>query len=138
VNKNNPLASYSSISFSMLKNEHFLALNKTSYYQQILSRVVESYNYLFTPYFETDDLRLLFNMIDKGSGILITIRKLHEETLALLPNVILVPLEERDCDLCTAFAYMNYASLDPSAKQFIQFIIDRIKQDQMQSPEANV
>jgi DNA-binding transcriptional LysR family regulator len=128
VHKDNPLAGQTKVSFGQLKNERFLTLNKASYYQQILSSATQAFNYVPMTLFETDDLYQLLCLVEKGKGVLMSIRQAFDETP--LQNVVLVPLEERAYDFCLAFAFSDYDALDFNAKQLIGFIRESMEQPQ--------
>ncbi len=125
VHKDNPLAACPSVSLGMLRNEQVLALDKTSYYLEDLNHAVEPFNFSIKPFYETADVTQLCGLVNKGKGVLLSIRQVHNELA--YTNVVMVPLDERTFDYSIAFIFQDYDVLDTAAKQFIQFIIENIK-----------
>lgn len=124
VHKDNPLAACSTVSLSVLKNERVLALDKTSYFQEDLNHAVEPYNFSVRPFYESADVTQLCGLVDKGKGVLLSIRQVLFELA--YSNIVLIPLEERTFDYSIAFVFQDYDGLDTAAKQFIRFIIENI------------
>lgn len=124
VHKDNPLAACSSVSLEKLKNERVLALDKTSYFQEDLNHAVEPFNFSIKPFYESSDVTQLCGLVEKGKGVLLSIRQVLNELA--YNNIVLVPLEERTFDYSIAFVFQEYDLLDTAAQQFIQFIIENI------------
>jgi DNA-binding transcriptional LysR family regulator len=125
VHKDHPFADRKSVSLGQLRDERVLTLDKSSYQLEHLNQVVAPLNFSVRPFYESSDVMQLCALVGRGKGVLICIRQIYEESG--LGNVVLVPIEERIVDYCIAFAFQDYDALDTAAKQFIQYVIDNIK-----------
>ncbi|MDR2356940.1 MAG: LysR family transcriptional regulator [Oscillospiraceae bacterium] len=117
VHRANPIADLPIVSLAALKNERVLALNRNSYFQEVLNSVVAPYHFSIEPYFESGDVMELIELANKGAGVLLCIRQVYEESS--LREAALVPLAERTFDYCVAFVFQEYEALEITTKEFI-------------------
>lgn len=124
AHRDNPIAALPSVSLKALKDERVLALDRNSYFQEVLNAAVAPYNFYVEPYFESADVMELIELANKGVGVLPCIRQVYEESS--LRDAVLVPLVERTFDYCVAFIFQEYGALEALTKEFIQYTLDSV------------
>jgi len=120
VHKSNPLAALSEVSLETLKNERVLALSKNTYYPDALNKAVEKFGFVVTPYFESDDMFDLMNMVNKGNGVVLCSKNLLSEMT--LNNAVPIPVTERSFDCHLSFVFQSFEALDVLAQELIMFV----------------
>ena len=125
VHKSNPLAKKSSVSLAVLENENVLTHCKNSHFREALNKAVAPFNFTVASHFESIDTMALFDMANRGTGVMICLRQEYEK---LAPeNCVLIPIIERTFDYCMAFIFQEYSALDSLAQEFIRFIKNTVE-----------
>ena len=127
VHKDNPLSKMPHVSLSVLKNEHVLVYSNDSYYLEALNKAVEPFEFSVTPYFESPEIMVLLNMVNRGMGVLICRKQDYYE--AMLNESVLIQINERTFDTYLAFVFQDFSELHPLAQEYIQFIQKVIEKD---------
>gem|GEM_PF-1509099 len=120
VHIDNPISKMPFVSVSALRNENYLGVAGTFFYIEALNEAVAPYGYTVTPYFESEDIVNLYNMVDRGNGVMLCSERLYKN--AMLHNSVLVPIQEKRIDYCTAVVFQDYSALTEWAKDYIRFI----------------
>ena len=124
VHNDNPISKMS-CALSALRNERFLGLKGGRYFLEAINKVTESYGFSVSPYFESDDIVNLFNMVECGTGVMLCRDSLFREVQ--LKNCTLVPLSDHTLDACTAFVFQDYFMLPELAKRYVSFLQQSLK-----------
>ena len=117
VCNDNPLSKEPHVSMAVLKDEHFLSITGCRYYLEAINNATEAYGFSVTPFFESDDVEVLFDLVEYGTGVMLCRDALFEE--AQPKNCTLVPFKEHEFDVCTAFVYRDYDLLPEIAKKYM-------------------
>ncbi len=118
VCNDNPLSKETSVSLAALKNERFLGITGCRYYLEAINSVTETYGFSVAPFFESDDVENLFDLVEYGTGVMLCRDALFDEVHPA--NCTLVPFKEHEFDVCTAFVYMDYDLLPAIAKKYME------------------
>ena len=124
VHKDNPLAQLKEISFSQLKYEKFLMLDKKSYYRKLVIFYAHKYNFEPQTVFESSDANQLISLVNRGRGIALSLEPLLDH--AVYENIVMVPFDDKDITWSIAFIHQDYDKLSSAAKKFIDYIIERV------------
>lgn len=124
VHKDNPLAGFSRINFSQLKEENFLMLDKKSYYKNLVRHYASKYQFKPRVAFESSDANQLISLVNKGRGIALSLAPMLDGSV--YENVVMVPFDDPTITWCIAFIYQDYWMLSAAAKKFMAFMIDHV------------
>lgn len=125
VHKDNPLAKLKTVNFGMLKNENFLMLDKKSYYRKVVYSHSKPYGYKPEPAFESSDVNHICSLVNTGKGIFLATN--NPATPLLFKNIVMVPFDDDTLTYSIAFIFQDYEKLDVSAKKFIEYILENVK-----------
>ena len=107
LHKAHPLAKRESVSFGDLKDEKFLLLDKSSFYQQIVKDKSEEYGFMANIAYETADIHQLCSLADNNKGVLICVPVTPHN---LFHNLIFVPFSDKDMTFSVAFSFKAMTS----------------------------
>ena len=124
VCSDNPLSKEPSVSLAVLKDENFLGITGCRYYLEAINSVTEAYGFSVAPFFESDDVENLFDLVEYGSGVMLCRDALFDEVHP--KNCTLVPFREHEFDVCTAFVYRDYDLLPAIAKKYMEVLIKTV------------
>lgn len=125
VHKDNPLAQYNKVSFSQLKDEKFLMLDKKSYYRKVVEYYAHRYHFEPQTAFESSDANQLISLVNRGRGIALSLAPLLDN--AIYENIVMVPFDDKDITWSIAFIHQDYEKLSGAAKKFISFILGQVQ-----------
>ena len=126
VHKSNPLSGMSSVSLAALQNEKAVLYFSNDFYRETLDHATQSLGFSIDPYYESTDLTVLLNMVNRGIGVFLCGKWFYDE--AAIKESVIIPIQERICDYCTAFVFQDFAALDPLSQEYIRFIQTSINQ----------
>ena len=125
VHKNSPLAKLDQVSFSMLKNESFLAMEKRSHYHSILQEHGRANGFTPKVTYESADISEVYKLVNRGKGVFLAI---DSNTVASrFPDIRVIPFVENTLTYCIAFVFQDYDKLSSSTKKFIGYVVDQVK-----------
>lgn len=127
VHKDNPLASLKEVSFSQLKEERFLMLDKKSYYRKLVAHYAHKYQFEPKTAFESSDANQLISLVNKKRGIALSFAPMLDQSV--YENVVMIPFNDETITWCIAFIYQNYEKLNTAAKKFMHFLIEQVNSD---------
>lgn len=122
VHKDNPLAQFKKISFSQLKDEKFLMLDKKSYYRKVVNYYANQYHFTPKTAFESSDASQLISLVNRGRGVALSLAPLLDN--GVYENIIMVPFDDKDITWSIAFIHQDYDKLSAAAKKFIKYIVE--------------
>ena len=125
VHKDNPLAKLQTVNFSMLKNRNFLMLDKKSYYRKMIYSYSKPYGFKPEPAFESSDAEHICRLVNTVKGIFLATN--NPATSVLFKNIVTVPFDDDTLTFSIAFVFQDYEKLDVSAKKFIEYILENVK-----------
>lgn len=128
VHRDNPLAAQKEVSFSQLKDERFLMLDKKSYYRKLVRHYASRYNFEPKTAFESSDASQLISLVNKGRGIALSLKPMLDTSV--YENVVMVPFDDPTITWCIAFIYQDCDKLSVAAKKFMRFLIDQVQSDE--------
>ena len=91
---------------------------------EAINSVTEAYGFSVAPFFESDDVENLFDLVEYGSGVMLCRDALFDEVHP--KNCTLVPFREHEFDVCTAFVYRDYDLLPAIAKKYMEVLIKTV------------
>lgn len=124
VHKDNPLAALERVSFSQLKEEPFLMLDKKSYYRKLVRHYARKYHFEPKTAFESSDASQLISLVNKGRGIALSLAPMLDRSV--YENIVMVPFDDETITWCVAFIYQDYEKLGAAAKKFMHFLIEKV------------
>lgn len=124
VHKGNPLAAQEKVSFSQLKEEPFLTLDKKSYYRRLVRHYARKYHFEPRTAFESSDANQLISLVNKGRGIALGLAPVLDTSV--YKNIVMVPFDDETITWCIAFIYQDYEKLGAAAKKFMRFLIEQV------------
>lgn len=124
VHKDNPLASLNKINFAQLKDEHFLMLDKKSYYRKLVNHYAHKYHFEPKTAFESSDANQLISLVNRGRGIALSLAPMLDNSV--YENVVMVPFDDKTITWCVAFIHQDYDKLNAAAKKFMNFLINSV------------
>lgn len=127
VHKDNPLASLKKINFAQLKDEHFLMLDKKSYYRKLVNHYAHKYHFEPKTAFESSDANQLISLVNRGRGIALSLAPMLDNRV--YENVVMVPFDDETITWCVAFIHQDYDKLNAAAKKFMNFLINSVNTD---------
>lgn len=120
VHKDDPLASRDTVRFEELRDYPFVAVDKRSYYQEIIRRKANSCGFEPKIIFESGDVNQLCSLVNHGKGIFMAVAAYaHTE---LFKNIRTVRLEDEDMTYSIAFVCRDFDKLKGHERQFIEYV----------------
>ena len=124
VNENNPLAQLPVVDLTELRDQNFLNIRHGFFYIEALNRITAPMGFTVTPFFESDDMSNLLNMVEYGSGVMLCRNALYETVKP--KNCKLIPIENRAFEVCTAIIFQNFSLLPELTKSYIRFLVEEV------------
>lgn len=122
VHKDHPLAKAETVTFSMLREEHFLTLEERSHYHSMIDEKAKEAGFLPRKTFSSGDVNQIWQLVNRGKGIF-----LAPETPSvrlLYPDVASASLADESLTYSIAFIFRDYDQLDQPSRTFLSFVVE--------------
>lgn len=120
VHKDDPLAERETVRFEELRDYPFVAVDKRSYYQEIIKQKGKECGFEPKIIFESADVNQLCSLVNQGKGIFMAV-PIYAHT-ALFKNIRTLLLEDTDMTYSIAFVCRNFEKLSVHEKRFIEYV----------------
>lgn len=120
--KDDPLAQRETVRFEELRDYPFVAVDKRSYYQEIIRQKGKACGFEPNIIFESADVNQLCSLVNQGKGIFMAVPVYAHEVL--FKNIRTVMLEDKDMTYSIAFVCRDFDKLTVHEKRFIEYVKD--------------